>query len=269
MKNNIQIFLTFFFALFAFLAHATDFTEIPSWSPSERYRRGEVVRLQHDMYISVIPSKGMSPDSHPHHWRRIDYNDRRQVRVKTLYPLGTVVSHKGEHYISLKVNAIGIKPRLDDPRRWMKFTHPGLIYDIPDEPIDPDQLATLIGIDSNNNGIRDDYEREILLSDLSAPVKDAALSAGKAYGALMMTALEEVDVGAVEAREIIRNLVIARECRRALAQLHDGAVWEETAFFDTFDRIEAKFVLQNMLAEILQGDLEYPRVEHCVALSAI
>lgn len=90
----------------------------------------------------------------------------------------------------------------------------------------------------------------------------------KAYGRLMMAALEEVDVGAAEAREIIRNLVIARACREALAQLHDGTVWEETALFDTFDHIEAKFVLHNMLAEILQGDLECLRVKHCVALSS-
>lgn len=269
MKKKIKTFFVALFALFPSLSHAADFSEMPPWNPSEQYRRGKVVKFQHDIYISVNSSKGQSPDAHPDHWRRIDYNDRRQARIKTLYPIGAVVSHNGKHYISLRVNATGTKLRLDDSRRWMEFTHPGLIYDIPDEPVDPDQLATLIGVDSNNNGIRDDYEREILFSDLPAPVKEAALSAGKVYGALMMTAFEEVEVDEAEAREIIRNLVIARECRRSLAQLHDGAIWEETAYFNTFDRIEAKFVLQNMLADILQGNFEYPRVEHCIALSAI
>lgn len=269
MNKNFTILIAVLFISFASLAHGTDFNDLSMWSAEEFYRRGDVVRLQDDMYISVIPSRGRPPATSKAHWRKIDYNDRRQIRIKSVYPLGTVVSHQGKHYISLRLNAVGLKFRLDDSRRWMEFTHPGLIYDIPDAPIDPDQIASLIGVDSNSNGIRDDYEREILFSDLPAPVKDAALSAGKVYGALMQVSLEEVEVDASMARDILRNMVIARECRRALSQIYNGAMWEETSYFNTFDRIEAKFVLQNMLSEILASPPEYPDVDHCVELAAI
>lgn len=269
MKKKLTILIAAFFMSFTPLADAADFIDMSMWSADELYRRGDVVRLQDDIYISVIPSRGHSPATSGAPWHKIDYNDRRQIQIKSVYPLGTVVSHQGKHYISLRLNAVGLKFRLDDSRRWMEFTHPGLIYDIPDAPVDPDQIASLIGVDSNNNGIRDDYEREILFSDLPAPVKDAALSAGKVYGALMQTALEEVEVDARMARDILSNIVIARECRRALSQTYDGAMWEETSYFNTFERIQAKFVLQRMLTEILQGDLQYPRVDHCAALAAI
>jgi len=42
---------------------ATSFTDIEEWQPEKLYHRGDVVRINYDIYISTIPSKGLTPDT--------------------------------------------------------------------------------------------------------------------------------------------------------------------------------------------------------------
>src|SRR5699024_10578076 len=108
-----------------------------------------------------------------------------------LYFIGKIVVHDGKYYISRRMNVPLSSASLAREGRWLEFTHPGLIYDIPNADPDAEDVTTLLGVDSNTNGIRDDYEIAIIFSDLPNPVKTAALSAGKAYGDLMRTASAE------------------------------------------------------------------------------
>ena len=248
--------------------HATSFTDIEEWQPEKLYHRGDVVRVNYDIYISTIPSKGLTPSSQARHWDIIDYNNRSEFKTKTLYRIGDVVSHEGRFYISRGMNNTVKHLRFDDERRWIEFTHPGLFYDLPPVPDDPD--TSLVGVDANHNGIRDDYELAIVFSDLPQPVKDSALSAGKAYGALTMVAMEDGDIDRDRALEILRKLVLAKACRTRTREVHQGVAWQESTYFNTWDRIEAKFKLQNMLANLLEPDgYDLPREqEPCVALAA-
>jgi hypothetical protein len=163
--------------------------------------------------------------------------------------------------------------RLDDSRHWLEFMHPGLIHDLLPELASPEAEQSRIGIDANHNGIRDDYELAILFSDLPQPVKDAALSAGKVYGELMMTARKDVEIDREKVLSIMHNLVLARACRTRLKELYNGAYWEETTHFNTLDRIEAKFKLQWLLADLIGRDrLDYPQprpTDPCNRLASI
>lgn len=248
--------------------HAISFTDIEEWQPVKFYHRGDVVRVNYDIYISTIPSKGLTPGSQTRHWDIIDYNKRSEFQTKTLYRIGDVVSHGGRFYISRSMNTTVKHLRFDDKRRWAEFTHPGLFYDLPPAPDDPD--AFLFGFDANHNGIRDDYELATLFSDLPQPVKDSALSAGKAYGALTEVAAEDGDIDRNRALEILHNLVLAKACKTRTRELNQGVAWQESTFFNTLDRIEAKFKLQNMLANQLEPDgYDLAREqEPCVALAA-
>ncbi|MBE0500070.1 MAG: hypothetical protein IBX47_01410 [Desulfuromonadales bacterium] len=248
--------------------HATSFTDIEAWQPQKSYYRGDVVRVNYDIYISIIPSKGLIPGSQARHWDIIDYNNRSEFQTKTLYRIGDVVSHEDRFYISRGMNNTVNPLRFNDERRWIEFTHPGLFYDLPPAPDDPD--ASLFGIDANHNGIRDDYELATIFSDLPQPVKDSALSAGKAYGALTIVALEDGDIDRDRALKILHNLVLAKACRTRMRELHQGVAWQESTYFNTMDRIEAKFKLQNMLANLLEPEgYNLPREqEPCVALAA-
>lgn len=272
-KKTLLVLLALIAVALSPLAHAVDFNDLEEWKPDKFYHRGDVVRLGYEMYISVLPSKGRSPQTNSIKWRLIDYNKRRTFRIKTLYPIGSVVSHGGKHYIARALNVPLSSARLNDQRRWLEFTHPGLNYDLPTVPGDPDEVDSLIGADTNNNGIRDDYEIAIAFSNLPAPVKDAALSAGKAYGDLMEVASEHFEVTRENAASIMHNLVLARACKSQLRALYHGVAWEDTTYFDTLDRIEAKYKLQNMLMAVLSEDGFFrptPEIaEPCNALATI
>jgi hypothetical protein len=105
-----------------------------------------------------------------------------------------------------------------------------------------------LGADSNKNGIRDDYEVAIVYSHLPSPVVGAALNAGKAYGQLMQTAAMTTIEPAV-AKSVLEGLVLAKQCKRQLARNVGGNTWQEATYFNSFERIEAKYALQNMLAK--------------------
>lgn len=266
MKESVLTLILFVIIASSF-SHATSFTDIEEWQTEKLYHRGDVVRVNYDLYISTIQSKGLTPGSQARHWSIIDYNKRSEFQTKTLYRIGAVVSHEGRFYISRGMNNTVKHLRFDDERRWTEFTHPGLFYDLPPAPDDPD--ASLVGVDANHNGIRDDYELAIAFSYLPQPVKDSAMAAGKAYGALTEVAVEDGDIDRDRAQEILHKLVLAKACKTRTRELHQGVAWQESTYFNTLERIEAKFKLQNMLANLLEPDgYDLPREqEPCVALA--
>ena len=250
-------------------AHATSFTDLEEWQPEKSYHRGDVVRVNYDIYISVIPSKGTIPGTQEKHWDLIKYNNLREFQTNRLYRLGEVVSHEGRFYISRGMNIATKDPRFDEERRWVEFTHPGLAYDLPPAPDDLAAEETLAGVDVNLNGIRDDYELAIIFSELPQPVKDSALSAGKAYGELIEVGGSDIDRDS--ALEILHKLVLAKACRTRMRELHQGVAWQESTYFNTWGRIEAKFKLQNRLGKLLgEAGYDLPREqEPCNALAGI
>jgi len=267
-----KIILTFMFLAVVGVSysHAASFTDLEVWQPEKLYHRGDVVRLNYDIYISVIPSKGLMPGEKERHWENVDYKNHSEFQSKTPYRIGDVVSHDGRYYISSGMNVSVKHQQFDDERRWVEFTHPGLFYDLPPVPDDSDAVESLGGVDANYNGIRDDYELAIIFSDLPQPVKDSALSAGKAYGELMMVSAEDSDIDRESALEILHKLVLAKACRTKMRELHKGIAWQESTYFNTLERIEAKFKLQNMLGNLLGEDgYNLPREqEPCLALAA-
>ncbi len=102
-------------------------------------------------------------------------------------------------------------------------------------------------------------------------MKDAALSAGRVYGALIQTATGDAETDRQAAEEILHKLVLAHQCRLLMRELYEGQAWQESLYFDTMDRIEAKFKLQRGLAQTLgEGGYDRPREqEPCVALAAL
>lgn len=270
MKKITIILMLLIFSIPPVHAQAIQFDGFEEWDVVMLYHRGDVIRYGFDLYISVVPSKGVLPDNEGRRWKKVDYNNHRPFQEKKIFPIGAVVVHEGRYFISRGINVALNSSHLEWGRRWLEFAHPGLIHDLPPEPDDQELVRTLIGIDANNNGIRDDYERAIAFSDLPLDVKDAALSAGRVYGALILTAEGGAETDLQGGEEILHQLVVAHQCRLLMLELYEGRAWQESLYFDTMDRIEAKFKLQKTLAETL-GEGGYGRPhekEPCVALAA-
>lgn len=133
-----------------------------------------------------------------------------------------------------------------------------------------ERMDKLLGIDSNHNGIRDDYEKAVVSGDLPESVKPYALAAGKVYGKLIKTAADDFQVTPGTAQNVLEKILLASACKREIQQLHKGQAWQESAYFNTLDRIEAKYKLQNRLVKVVSEKMiSYPESAPCNALLSI
>ena len=269
MKFRINFILfVLFFSLLPSLSYAVSFNNMNKWASNEAYGRGDVVALGYDIYVATLPSREKRPDRYKLLWRKVKYNDHAAFVPKKIYFLGRVVSHDGKYYVSLGINVPPSEESLSNPSWWLEFTHPGLTYDLPDYDNTNGDIGTLIGVDSNQNEIRDDYETTIIFSDLPDEVKESALNAGKAYGQLIQSGTNNFDLNESSANNILVKLVLAEQCKREMKRLNSGATWKEASFFNTIDRLEAKVKLENMLAELIETEeLEVPQENSCYLLS--
>lgn len=265
---RVFLFYPFFIVLMNSNAHAVSFYEMPVWNPAEKYKRGSVVSYKTDIYISIVPQSGLSPHLSRVAWRKIEYNRHHSFRPYKLYLPGTVVAHDGKYYLSKKINVPKNASALDKSDRWLEFTHPAMGFDLPEYTETPEDMVTLLGVDTNANGIRDDYETTIIMGDLPAPVKTAALAAGTIYGKLIATGSGPEVSSASEAQDILQNMVLAKLCQRQLAK-QVGASWPESSYFNTLDRVEAKYMLQNALTSLIdQNSFSVPTGDPCEQLKA-
>jgi hypothetical protein len=256
-----MIFFTFH------IAHATDFIKFDLWSKDNSYTRGSLVRSNYDLYISVIPSHNKEPEINPLHWRKILYNQYNPFELKKIYLLGSVIKFNDEYFISKKINIINSTEDLNNIEKWINFTHPGINYDLPIVGNENQNQYDIQGDDTNHNGIRDDFELKIIFSDLDKNVIDIALESGRKYGDLIQRSTSPGKTQKAEAIKIINDLVAVKKCKRELDKKYHKT-WKESDFFNTLDRVEAKFKIQNAIFEIAGEDtkLETPLENICDTL---
>lgn len=135
---------------------------------------------------------------------------------------------------------------------------------------DPERMDALWGADRNQNGVRDDYEKAIASSSLPLAVKPYALAAGKVYAELIATAKPDFQVTPDNARFVLERLLLANACKREMQALHRGQAWQKSAFFDTWDRIEANHKLQSRLVRVVdEARIPYPTESPCTELLSL
>lgn len=249
--------------------HAIDLSDIESWSKDISYKRGDIVKLSNVAYISALPSRSLDPSSHKIIWRVINLNSQKQAKLKKIYLIGKVINFEDTKYVSLKINILRNVSDLLDERKWLEISDRTNGYDLP--VYDEDEaMATLIGVDNNENGIRDDYETKIVLSELPQDMKDSALAAGKVYTSAMKTGSSEETVSIELAQLTMQNLIHAYRCKIKSAPENSGRGWKESDFYNTVDRIEAKFLIQSTLIDFAGTDTQYDFPEDpCTAISII
>lgn len=247
--------------------HAIDLSDIEPWSKDKSYDRGDIVKLSSVAYIAVLPSRSLDPTSHKIAWRVVNLNSKEQAKLRNIYLIGKVINFEGVKYVSLKINIIQNVSDLLDDRKWLEISDRTNGYDLPIYDED-EAMATLIGVDNNENGIRDDYETKIVLSELPQAVKDRALAAGKVYTSAMQIGSSKETVSIAMARLTMQNLIHAHRCKINSAPENSGRGWKESDFYNTVDRIEAKFLIQSNLVDVAGRDTKYDFPEDpCAAIS--
>src|SRR5690554_4318493 len=106
----------------------------------------------------------------------------------------------------------------------------------------------------------------ILNSELSERTKQHALQAARAYGHALTLHMTGEIISHAQAHQAMQNLILAYGCQLQISQ-EDGVSWRESDYYDDIDRLEASFMSDIYLAEIVGEDKSYvfPK-NYCEAL---
>ena len=263
----MNIYLKLLFSLllgFSQLAlAATPITQIESWSSDQNYQRGDLVEYQQTAYIALLSSKNIKPKKVSVLWRPVNVNSTPQPKPGKLYLLGAVVAEGDSRYIAKKLNILHKSSDLQDSEKWIAYSGKPPLPDTPND----DPIQQLLGEDKNNNGVRDDFEELILSSELAERTKQHALQAARAYGHALTLHMTGETISHAQAHQAMQHLIFAEKCRRQYAK-EDGVSWRESDYYNDIDRLEASFMSDYYLAEIVGEDKSYvfPK-DSCQALA--
>ena len=262
----MNIYLKLLFSLllgFSQLAWSSiPITQIELWSSEQNYQRGDLVEYQQTAYIALLSSKNIKPKKVSVLWRPVNVNSTPQPKPGKLYLLGAVVAEGDNKYIAKKLNILHKTSDLQDSEKWVAYSGKS---SSPNNPGD-DPIQQLLGEDKNNNGVRDDFEELILNSELSERAKQHALQAARAYGHALTLHMTGETISHAQAHQAMQHLILAYGCQLQISK-EDGVSWRESDYYDDIDRLEASFMSDFYLAEIVGEDKSYlfPK-DYCDAL---
>lgn len=135
---------------------------------------------------------------------------------------------------------------------------------------------SLEGIDSNHNGVRDDFEVFITKHYTDPMLRQLGYSAGRLYKSLLATSQKspkqvEADFNerSVENTALLCDLLVAlRVCVRRESRIRVNFNGYQYKYFNTIERLETYYRAQNRLYELL-GDEYKPTVSNSPCLQVI
>ncbi len=263
----MSIHIKFLFGLvigFSQLAWASiPITQIESWSSEQSYQRGALVEYQQTAYIALLPSKNIKPKKISVLWRPLQLSSTTPPKPGKLYLLGAVVAEGDSRYIAKKLNILHQPSDLESSEKWVAYSGNSSSPNTPDD----DPIQQLLGEDKNNNGVRDDFEELILNSELSERTKQHALQAARAYGHALTLHMTGETISHAQAHQAMQHLILAYGCQLQISK-EDGVSWRESDYYDDIDRLEASFMSDFYLAEVVGEDKSYifPK-DYCQALA--
>lgn len=245
------------------LTIANDFNSFESYDNNKKYARGNYVKYSNNLWVARYKVIGTQPKEESITWAKVKLNDIREWKSKKVYRLGQSVSYNEKTYFAKSLWPIAINSSYVN-YKWVEFSHPAMGFDLPSfDPEHPDH-NTIEGVDQNENDIRDDYEIKIVMSDKSRDIKELALKAGKSYQTVLSMKGVINSATQEEATNTLLALTLAELCKRQINKYASSAIaWKKSDYFNTIDRIETNFSVQNKLARLvdeekLESSLEQP-----------
>ncbi|RLV57901.1 hypothetical protein D5018_20075 [Parashewanella curva] len=233
-----------------------EYEDFDDYQPNTIYSIGTIVKYKNHLWVSTanrvsVPTSGIG-------WNQViltgikEYNDdprsvEHRQKMDRFYYVGNSVKYHNQYFTLVKP-CESLIPRGDSEFHdfWKPFSHPGIGFDIPIFDPDSDEAKSLLGVDTNDNGIRDDFEIKIIMGDLAEPVKHTSLSAGYIYGKLMSSGVSQTQMSGQQANQLMSALVSVKQCKSDLSrQSSFGKSWRSTFFYNTKERHKAKFKFQN------------------------
>ncbi|WP_394147513.1 hypothetical protein [Shewanella atlantica] len=254
-KNDKDIV---FFLAFSTNSWALDYQDYEKFNSDRRYKRGEVVTYSNRIWVSVLPSSNVEPLKSHRRWARVALTGIDEWRSGQFYFLGDTVSIEQKFYF---VKRLGFsKPgSYFGQYQWEEFTHPAIGYELPILNQD-DALSTIDGVDSNFDGVRDDYEIYVVMGHTDPVLRSLGFKAGKVYQRLLNLASMDISELSFESAALLTDSLVAiRVCVRQKIRSEDNFFGYQHKYLNTTERFEAYYRAQSMLYELL-GDEYEPKV---------
>ncbi|PKG56136.1 hypothetical protein [Shewanella sp. GutDb-MelDb] len=253
MIRILVLLLTF--PIFAF---ALDYAEYPRFDSTQSYRRGDIVSYHNHLWVSKLPSVNHEPAKNSWKWGQVALTNIDEWRYGHLYFLGNAVSHQKKFYFVRKFGFA--KPETNrGGYQWEAFSHPAIGYELPDIDYESANLA-VDGVDSNFNGIRDDYEIFVVMEHTDPVLRHLGLQAAQLYRKLFAIARVDIDETSIQELALLTDqLVSLRVCNRQNIRTENGFNGYQHKYVNTPERFEEFLMAQKLLYEVLGDDYE-PKV---------
>ncbi|WP_428773919.1 hypothetical protein [Vibrio sp.] len=246
MKNFTLLLL---FSAITLISSHTRATE--KWSSIEAYRSGHIVEWNGNTYIASHWSQGTEPEPNDINWDGwilIDENNLQEWLPNKTYQGGTIVNINEQYFLAKWWNQNQYPENSD---AWQHLNDIQLSNEEDPEPRENDTVA---GIDKNNNGIRDDYERNIFKNYASPEMQQIAISAGHEWQKLIERPTDKTEVTKGEASRTFSNLISLRRCFTELRRKDPTFETPTQFYFNTLERAAAKRNAEASLARVLGDD---------------
>ncbi|MFT6789396.1 MAG: hypothetical protein ACJAVX_002769 [Pseudoalteromonas rhizosphaerae] len=240
----------------------------PQWNASSIYVAGDVVTHNNSLFIAAFWVKGIEPIENQPHWDGWIWLQNTVIekwQANKVYQGGSLVKHGVDYYLARYWN------ESNEPAphsSWQKIKD--LFYQTPDLPPEhPDDYKTLDGVDQNDNGIRDDYERYVYEKFDSPQL--ITFSLGAASTLQLVIDIEQGRIPNLDAdigRQIILDIMNINYCTRQLQNEFSDFRNPKSLYFNTIDRAYTNRKSQNKIADILRFEPSYHWMadQHCEAL---
>ncbi len=232
---------------------AQPFDAFPEWDSETRYQPGVIVRHLSHLWVASQPNQAQAPHDHAH-WVRAKLVGVPQWQSGQRYVVGDTVTYKGTHYFARQM----ARQSPDHPsasQHWVAFEHPAMGYDLPVID-DATAEATLLGVDSNQNGIRDDYEVFVVMT-YSGATREIGLAAGKSYLMTLMANESAVASWSKEkAAKLFDVMVNLISCKYEIRNQDPTFTGFKHKYFNSLERFMTDRRHQNVLLDVLGEDYQ-------------
>ncbi|MGR5148760.1 hypothetical protein ACQKP8_19710 [Photobacterium alginatilyticum] len=164
MKNGLLVFLFTFFSL------AGNAAEL--WESEKVYNAGDIVEWNDSTYISTSWSLDKEPQANGNSWNgwvKFDTESVHSWQSSEIYNSGDIIEYQSYYYLSRWWNK-NATPNIEEVWLALDIVHAITDQDKIEDLTSSNQIPnlersdSLLGIDEDNNGIRDDIDKYIELN---------------------------------------------------------------------------------------------------------
>ena len=207
------------------------------WDENTTYLSGDMVTKDAVIYVSTHWNKSSPPVNNENNWDGwIKFpNNKPEWDASTTYHGGDVASYQDKFYLS-KYRNNGSTPHNSDS--WLiligadKATPPTE----PDTPLDPESKEAILGIDSNNNGLDDEYEEKIEETYSNEKDKELAKAIGIQWRAMLEYYLINTEIDSTSAANILAQSDFLYICTAQKKRRDIKYIQPNQLFFTSIER---------------------------------